>query len=442
MRRQGKLSGRSSEPVLVVGTTPDYVAKIYGKRRGSVLFLVDDRFKGDAHFTDVPSSDLLFVPLENFEETYKRTSLFLSTDNTAPRGIACFDCESLLTASRLAFLFKKRFAPWQAIARSRNKFEARRSWVSAGIASPDAVVAGNVEKTLEFLDTHGDDIVLKPLSGSGSELLFHCKSELEVREAVRVMEEELPRRKANPLFQPLADPFGSSEVDPCRSWIAEEFVAGEEFSCDFILQDGEIVLIRETGKMKDSDQPFGSVLAYTFPPLYPTAFNKDDLLEVLLMGVRALGYDWGYFMVDYVIRDGLPVLIEITPRPGGDAIPDLVMAAVGRDTLEIYLDFVTGNRPHLDAISLSPEAFASINLYAPKEGTISNIDGSKIRALPEVKLLFLKKSKGARVILPPRDYDNRLLGYCVLKLNPHSNLLSERRRIENLLDLSIREEAA
>jgi biotin carboxylase len=351
--------------------------------------------------------------------------------------VACFDCESLILASGIASSLDLPFPPRQAIVRSRNKFEARRIWTASGISSPDAALSSDVETTLHFFRTHGENIVLKPLSGSGSELLFHCTKEIDVIRAVAVIEEQLPKRRSNPLFAPFLDPIQGQEIDPCRSWIAEEFVSGDEFSCDFVYRNDEVILIRETGKVKAPDKSFGSVLAYTVPPAYPGDFAKDRLLDVLSDAARSLGFDWGFFMVDYVVRAGLPVLIELTPRPGGDSIPDLVKIAAGRDTLSIYIRFVTGSFPRPIRVSKRLQSYASINLYAPCEGTIATLDGSRIESLPHVKKLVFRKKEGDRVILPPRDYDNRLLGYCIMATENQADLLAECRRLEDLLIVSI-----
>ena len=149
--------------VLVVGTTPDYVAKIYEKRPGSVVFLIDHHFEGDPHFNGIPPSALLFVALDDIEETYRRTTLFLSANDISPEGTACFDCESLITSSRLASRLQNIFPPWQAIARSRNKFAAGRLWSSAGVASSAAILASDTVRTLDFLDSHREGIVLAGL---------------------------------------------------------------------------------------------------------------------------------------------------------------------------------------------------------------------------------------------------------------------------------------
>jgi biotin carboxylase len=421
----------------VVGTTPDYVYRLHKDAELPLVFLTDERFRGDSQLRAIPPSRMLFAHLDAFDAAPQKVAALLALREAKPAGVACFDCESLLLASKIASALNLPFPPRQAIVRSRNKFEARRIWTASGISSPYAALTSNVETTLLFFRAHGENIVLKPVSGSGSELLFHCTRENDVTRAVAIMEEQLPMRRSNPLFAPFPDPVQGHEIDPCRSWLAEEFVSGEEFSCDFVYQEDEIVLIRETGKVKAPDKPFGSVLAYTFPPSYPEDFKKDRLLDVLKKAVRSLGFDWGFFMVDYVVRGGLPVLIELTPRPGGDSIPDLVKTAAGRDTLNLYLRFVTRRFQHPARVSMRPQSYASINLYAPNEGTVVKLDGSAVSSLPHVKKLFFKKKEGDRIILPPKDYDNRLLGYCIVATELHTDLIAECRRLEELLVVSI-----
>jgi biotin carboxylase len=436
--RNRKSHARETGAAVVVGTTPDYVAKLYSEHPGSLIFLIDYRFKGSPFLDDVPPSALLFTSTGGLEEAYQKTRLFFESAGMPLKGMACFDCESLLLASQLASRLRLRFPSSQAIVRSRNKFESRRAWSGAGVASPAAILASDSDQTLHFFRVHGEDIVVKPVSGSGSELLFHCKGEDDVRRAVAVMEEELPRRRTNPLFQPFPHPLKASSIDPCQEWVVEEFIPGPEFSCDFVYQDGKIRFIRETGKVKAVHRPFGSVLAYTFPPRYPPQFRKETLEKVLMKAVGALGFDWGYFMVDYIVRGGLPMLIEMTPRPGGDSIPDLLKIGAGRNVLDMYLDFVCGELEHFpEDASLVPESFASINLFAPKEGVIIHLDGSRIISLPHVKSLFLKKKAGDRIVLPPKDYDNRLLGYCVVALEPQCDIPSECRKLEERLTVTI-----
>ncbi|MBI9091692.1 MAG: hypothetical protein JEZ12_20985 [Desulfobacterium sp.] len=44
-------------------------------------------------------------------------------------------------------------------------------------------------------------------------------------------------------------------------------------------------------------------------------------------------------MVDFIIRNHQPVLIEMPPRPGGDCLPFLLLEAVDLDIIRLALDF-------------------------------------------------------------------------------------------------------
>lgn len=426
------------EPVIVVGTTPDYVRKIYDKYPASVLFVLDLRFQGDSFLEGIEKSALLFSSLEDFEQTMHVVDLNLSTNNLSPQGVACFDCESLIPAARLAHHLLLPFPSLEAIVHARNKFEAKNLWKKAEIPTPAAAIASNLNETLDFFRCIGRTIVLKPVSGSGSELVFQCDAEEEIKRAVRTMKNELPRRESNPLFRPIFIPSKTTPIDPCRSWIVEEFVSGPEFSCDFMLQNGQIMILRETGKIKAPDQPFGSILAYTFPPSYPERFSGKNLLYVLKRAAISLGFIWGHFMADFIVPDdGLPVIIEMTPRPGGDSIPDLVAIATGYDLLGTHLHIMSGKFQPPEVFSMPPESFASINFFAPKEGGIIYLDPSRISPLPWVKAMVLKKNVGDRIVFPPADYDNRLLGYCIVSLDLNPDLFSVSQYLQSLLKISI-----
>jgi hypothetical protein len=59
-------------------------------------------------------------------------------------------------------------------------------------------------------------------------------------------------------------------------------------------------------------------------------------------------------------------------------------------------------------------------------------------AQPEVTALFLKKKVGDSVALPPDDYDNRLLGYCILCRNADWDPISTCRHFQKLLRVSVK----
>ncbi len=425
------------EPVIVVGTTPDYVVKIHKKYTNVAFFVLDERFQGDLLLEQVDRSALLFAPLENHKETTRSVHQYISLNKLSPKGIACFDCESLTVAGQLALQLELPFPPLESIIHTRNKFELRKIWTESQLPCPRVSLVSNLQESLESFDLFNRDIVLKPVSGSGSELLFHCTTQGEVKGAVRIMEEQLPLRRSNPLFSRIPGTHRADSVDPCESWIVEEFIPGPEFSCDFLFYEGRAVILRETGKVKMPRQSFGSVLAYTFPLSQEEKKQVQGLSLLLEKAAGGLGFTWGHFMADFIVRDGRVILLELTPRPGGDSIPDLVEAATGHDLIGIHLDMASGKSNTFSPLPLPSESFASIHLYASDEGTITYLDLSRISSLPWVKALVLKKRTGDQVSLPPQDYDNRLLGYCIVSTEPSSDLVSVYRTLQRLLKVAI-----
>lgn len=425
--------------MIVVGTTPDYVEKISRKRPpGSVLFILDQRHLNSHLLSGLNRSILIFTDLEQYDDTLDSLKKRLSESHMSDPGFACFDCESLIMASRLANYFKSPFPPTEAILVTRSKFLSREVWRKAGLDNPRAVLASGIDETLRYFNVFKRDIVLKPISGSGSELVFRCVDEKGVGESVSIMEEQLEKRRNNPLFRPIKDPFTSEAVDPCKMWVVEEYVSGQEFSCDFILHEGKVYIVREAGKIKDDDQSFGSVMAYTLPSMYPEGFCREELYRVFPLAAKSLGYKWGHFMVDFIIHKGSVVILEMTPRPSGDSIPDLLEAATGRDILMEYMDFMEGRLDLSRIPQTTHRPYASINFFIPASGVITELDVSEVMNQDGTVDLFLKKNVGNRVTLPPDDYDNRLLGHCIMHWDYGWDQVDACRRIQGLLKVSVK----
>jgi biotin carboxylase len=424
--------------MIVVGTTPDYVERISRKHPiGSVLFILDQRHLNSHLLSGLDRSILIFADLEKYDETLESLKKRLSQAHVSDPCFACFDCESLIMASRLADYFRSPFPPTEAILITRSKFLSREVWRKAGLDNPRAVLASDIDETLRYFHVFKRDIVLKPISGSGSELVFRCVDEECVRKSVSIMQEQLEKRRYNPLFRPIKNPFTSMTMDPCEKWVVEEYVSGPEFSCDFMLEEDNVTILRETGKIRAEDQTFGSVMAYTMPSVYPEGFRREDLYRVFPLAAKSLGFKWGHFMVDFIISKNSVVIIELAPRPGGDSIPDLLEAATGRDLLQEHLKIMADRFDKSMMASVPGQPHASINLFMPGSGLITHLDASEIIAQPQVRSVLLKKKVGDRVTLPPDDYDNRLVGNCIVRWDYSWDPISTCRHFQRLLKISV-----
>lgn len=422
--------------VLVVGTTPDYVKKIYRTSPGRAVFLMREQFIADRVLSDIPAGNMIFAPFDDFEKVFSAVRTYFSSFAAEPVGIACFDCDALIVAARLAECFTKPFADAKTVNRCRNKFLVKCNWLDAGIMTPRGIIADTFIKARSFLEKYPEGVVLKPIAGGGSELVFLCRNEKELMEAVNILIKELPHRRAKDLFRAdtLESP-GEHEKMGYDSWIVEAYIPGPEFSCDFLLQDGAVRIVRVTGKVKAPDQTFGTILAYTYPAPLPGQVSETHLESALNKAVTVLGFTRGHFMADFIIKDAMIFLVELSPRPGGDSIPDLVETATGTNLLELHLDFVSGEYPALPVSN--GRSYASVNLFAPEEGVVEDIDASLLYQHAGVRKVVIQKNQGERIVFPPADYESRYLGYCIVEADDAMDLQSHFFFLNDLVRVSL-----
>ena len=425
-----------SRLVIVVGTTPDYVMRI--EKEGKpypLLFILDSRYKDFEELQVKDKSHYLFTNLENRIGTLDSIKKYIAGSEYKPYFI-CFDCEALYLTGRLAEHFDSPFPLPDAILKARNKYLSGRLWKKNCVPTPECELASSLPECLELFTRFNSNVVLKPVTGSGSELVFHCTEEHDIEKAVRTLEVQLEKRKDNPLFAPIMDPLIREMIDPCRLWLVEEYISGPEYSCDFFMENGNIHILRETGKIKEKDNLFGTVSGYIVPPCYPERINKDCIKSVMMQAAVSLGFTWGYFMADFIVSNNRLSIIELTPRPGGDSLPDLIRVSAGIDILTTYIDIMTGNNGPLEGFPEPAGDFASVHFYSDTKGKIENIDTEKIRKDPRTKFLLLKKNPGDSVSIPPDDYDNRLLGYCVISIDKGESSISVCREMQKKLKVT------
>jgi hypothetical protein len=196
-------------------------------------------------------------------------------------------------------------------------------------------------------------------------------------------------------------------------------IQGTEFSCDFIVENNAVTIVRTTRKIKAAGTPFGTILGYQIPapPMTYPGMAADGLEDLLLRGATALGIERGICMVDFIVKDGKPVLIEMTPRPGGDCLPFLLVESGNLDILGLTLDFAE-KKP---LILNGPGGFKpsmAVRIFTPGGGTLRRIDFSRLQLRSDVKKIHLMRKPGHRVTMPPGDYDSWFLGHVIVEL-PH-----------------------
>ncbi len=344
-------------------------------------------------------------------------------------GVFSFDCESMALAAAIAEKWGLDYPSEKTIQNCRDKYVSKQIWESHGIGCPRISPINTVSDVLAFFHSVNSGCVLKPLTGSGSELVFKCESESDCHWAFNLIQEGLENRAQNPLFEK------SSFQE--HLMLAEDLILGTEYSCDFICDHDEIKIIRMTRKIKSPFRPFGTILGYVLPGHLPHFINPNVVDQLSLKSAQVLGITRGLCMVDFIVSGETIALIELTPRPGGDCLPYLLKVSRGMDILKLSLDFAQKYPLELTRYdTVSPHV--GIRLHADKSGTLKGIDTSHLGEDPRVKHILLTKKPGHGITLPPKDYDSWLLGHIIIepsnKKYPESQAMSIAKTINIHID--------
>ncbi len=414
--------------VLVVGTTPDYIHWIRQTYPDRAIFVTDPRARKEA-FEPIPSAnEEILVELDSEKAVLKSLFSHLENHGQIITGIACFDCESLELASVIASEFALDFVSVETVRNCRDKFVSKKIWQENKILCPRTSPVKALEDVLSFLHECRNDIVLKPFYGSGSELVFRCRTQKECEDYFYTIQNGLSKRQSNPIFKQQS----STE----HLMLAEEFVSGPEYSCDIYIDWDGISIIRVAKKIKPSNQPFGTVYGYILPAALPTGVDEVVFENTLLKSARVLGVNRGICMVDFVISNHQASLIELTPRPGGDCLPALLKAAGDLDIIGMTLDVAEKKAVKLNGtIGFPPHI--GLRIHAHKAGILKGFNTDELTAEKRIKNIKYIREPGHCITMPPADYDSWLLGHMIIKPEQQKHLEAQGLLIGRRLKVEI-----
>ncbi|MBU4318285.1 MAG: ATP-grasp domain-containing protein [Proteobacteria bacterium] len=406
--------------VLVVGTTSDYVHWIRNSKPERALFLTERSVRKSAKEPAPDSVEEILFNLKDLNEARLVLSRHIHQEGLCLEGITSFDCEAMPLAASLAKEMGLSYASPEAVALCQDKFHSKRIWMELGISSPVAGLMESEEEVVSFFRKTGKPCVLKPKNGTGSEFIFICRTETECRENFQKIIHGLNLKKNHPMYAGL---FSSRAMVT-----AEVFMEGEEFSCDFILEEAGLEVVRICRKWISHDPFVGTAMGYVLLGADQADVDMGALSQTLEAGARSLGLTRALCMADFILVAGKPVLLEMAPRAGGDCIPFLLKKARGLDILGLSMDFAAGKPVKW---TTGAETFAGLRLHADRKGVLKKMDIEEAKKDPRVLEIHLTKSPGHVVQMPPEDYDSRHLGHILFKPDKNVDMVLQFRDLRS-----------
>mmetsp|Transcript_24803 Transcript_24803/g.63947 ORF Transcript_24803/g.63947 Transcript_24803/m.63947 type:complete len:638 (+) Transcript_24803:91-2004(+) len=248
---------------------------------------------------------------------------------------------------------------------ARDKHKARELMQQAGLPTPKhhrITKAADVQVAAEVV---GFPAVIKPVSGAASIGVMRVDNMQQLNDAYARVSSDM--RRAKVVAGALSE--GDLEEDEqgnAGSWLdlvlmLEEYLDGQEVDVDLIFDNG----VPAYGAVTDNwptVEPYFNETGSNCPSTLPGS-EQQELCELAVRSVQALGLSMGVFHVELKQTSRGPRLIEINCRMGGGPVRDINLLVWGVDLVEenLYAHVGIPVRPFIARQPLKQIAEYSIN---------------------------------------------------------------------------------
>jgi len=248
----------------------------------------------------------------------------------APDGIVTFYESNVSWTARVAEILHLPYHSVGTAAALSDKWEQRRALRDHGLRTPRFWDVGELARDASLLRSVAGSatypLIAKPRTGRAS------------RDMARVSGPDA-----------LGVLVASSGSEPV---VVEEFIPDPSspvtgvdnayyVSVETLVSHGVVSVLGVTGR-HPLVEPFRE--AGLFFPAEVSDELRDALVDTAAAAVRALGVEYGVLHVEVKATDAGPVVIELNPRPGGSALPDLLEHAFGLNIFQVAMRIALGER--------------------------------------------------------------------------------------------------
>ena len=301
--------------------------------------------------------------------------------------------------------------PYAAALVMSDKSRFRAFQAEHGLPHPKFTVGRNVEDMRAWLVEQQAPLVFKPVDSSGS------------RGVSIVSSPDLAQ------CQPAAE--YAAKYSRSGLICAEEFLEGTDVSGDGFLVNGALS-VAITNKYKSKLVPRGHRLPSALPER-----DQDAVKRAVAEHCRALNYRNGPLDFDVRVRDGKAVVLEMSPRLGGNGIPLLIKRGGGVDLIGATVRFAAGDAPDIPTdikITRGCGSWILGSTHAGRLLSIASADAIK-QAVPEIFDYTVYRKFGDSVAA--MEHSAAGLGWALFDCDSDAQYLRIVERIQQSLDLSI-----
>lgn len=374
--------------VLVLGHFPDLARLLVGLEDTCELWLVAD----DADGLTVPYARVLSMPMADRSELARVLRAQPGHDRF---GAVLPGRERFTTlAAGLAHALGVRPDLAEAYQILEDKHLLRVAARAAGLGRTFFALAETAEDVRHALGRVGPDgVIVKPPRGNASRGVTHL----------------LAGSSDEAVAAALA---AATEVgtDGRGGILIEEFVAGEGYSVEVVVEDGRCTFANVTGKTlsgPSAASPFIPI-QHTVPAVLAPS-QTAELIETQLSFIACIGADTGLFHGEWQIRpDGTLYLIECAARFPGGGLGDAAIHSYGVNLAHRWVRALLGGS-EVAPLPVATGHTASLSFLAPRDGQLRAVHGlAEVQRLAET-ISVIRRAPDGSAVRRGRNGADRLL---------------------------------
>lgn len=260
-----------------------------------------------------------FYPISIVE----RDRILKECEKIRPDAVASIGSDlAMLTVNEVAGKLKLPCNSMECTQISTNKYAMRRAFQAAGVPVP-GFVSIDAKTPVEKVKELKLPVIVKPTDRSGSRGITKLTDWKEFSEAQKLAVENSFEKKA----------------------IVEEYLTGEEYSCECISYEGAHYFLALTKKYTTGEPHFIET-----GHLEPSGLSQVQIEKVkgaVFQALTALKVENGASHTEFMIDEADKVkIIEVGARMGGDCIGShLVPLSTGYDYVRMVIDAACGKKP-------------------------------------------------------------------------------------------------
>ncbi|WP_460571098.1 ATP-grasp domain-containing protein [Humibacter soli] len=279
-----------------------------------------------------------------------------------PMGIVAFNEANVPWTAEVAGILRLPYHSRRTAAQLADKFEQRTALRDHGMPTPRFwdvdTLKGDAERLVDVEASAVFPLVLKPRVGRSS------------RDMARV---DTPERLREVLSHTWHDSMMIEEFIPAPSQAVTGPDNAAYVSVEVLVSHGVVSTLGATGR-HPLVEPFRE--AGLFFPAEVSAQLYSELVAAAVSSVRALGIAFGALHVELKVTDAGPVVIEINPRPGGSALPDLLQHALGINIFQAAMRIAVGELLVFEDLPSPTDVGYSVYVLPPAElRHITSVEG-------------------------------------------------------------------